>query len=226
MPLHNDPMFGFQMVGVTSSLIDKHGGKVLQKYCQGDDDRVIGDDFSRGKGWCLGVAIHWLRMKKSGGDFFGWLQTDEAASSFRVIMAQQYIAQDVARHQKSAGHVTQEAHDDFANRSMNRLRKFRLEFVGKYEAENLNSSQLIADTLSDPNEFGPFCIIHFVKAAGGGHTVAAYAPQCGGLILMDPNVGEVSFNRKRGFVGFFDEYGKDPGLNYFPMVKCVVEKYR
>jgi hypothetical protein len=43
---------------------------------------------------------------------------------------------------------------------------------------------------------------------------------------LDPNVGEVSFNRKRGFVGFFDEFGKDPGLKYFLMLKCIVEKYR
>ena len=72
----------------TTKLCIEHKAKIVEEYDQGTDLRALGDDLTEG-GWCAGAAVHWLRCKKNGIDFWTWFASSEAVAKVRFVMARQ-----------------------------------------------------------------------------------------------------------------------------------------
>jgi hypothetical protein len=213
---------GVEMSDFTYNTISNHGGKVLNKYCQADDSRL---KFNAVPGWCTAMAVHWIAKQKASGDFFSWLQTDGGAASLRFVMSrQQNIVFQATTQQAAKGTVDVAVDDDYKRRTVEALKRQGVTLDHVYEADVEHSFHVATDCLySTPGDYG---VVHFTKIHGGGHTIAARRIKGGGMIVMDPNFGEISFNRKADVTGFLDEVGNNPGLGYLPLTRVIVEKYQ
>ena len=143
-------------------------------------------------GWCLGMSIHWLGIKKQGGDFWKWAETDDAMKKFRFLMATQMM-----QLSSIGGNMSPSA------RLADLMQKFRFNRTEDLYQEDYQapSGAHIVDSIFARS--GRFSLICF--QGNGGHITALYRDEKGRPHFMDPNFGEFSFRSRKLAEDWFDE---------------------
>lgn len=181
------------MDAYVQQMVYSFGAQNVEDYNQANDSRLQDDPVLTGNGWCFGMSVHWLIAKKNGWDFWTWLQTTQAVTKIRFLMARQAIGGKMGDSWLDA---SQAASGYLKSHGLSRLNAP----VSMDARQNHNgSSTAIRDKLTSSN--GPFSLI---KLSGNApHAMAAWCKPSGNIVLMDPNAGEFEFDSPTHFRDFF-----------------------
>lgn len=185
--------------------ISTHGAEVQTPYNQGLDLPHMNLDPKTREGVCAAISAHWIGHRAADKDFWPWLETIRGKAT--VINSQ------------AMGEIN-------ANRPMG-IPGTKASFPGAVKhVTSGDPNQWIEDVLR--RDYNAFRVSkerqtqHFLEAAdwiahssgqfvfiglygnGVGHAVAADTR--GGVLFMDPNVGEVSFPAVGNFMVWFPKF--------------------
>lgn len=222
----------FTKIKFITWLRNSGSGELISFYNQGGDKRLNDMDLTQ-EGWCHGVAVQWLRFKAEKGfdntDFWGWLDSPQAAVAFRFLMVDQNVrpklALMLAKRALSKGFASLDTAkaqlgEDYTNKSSTYLLKSGLALKKKHSS-NLGDTQKLARDVTETS--GNYARIGLFFTAGGGHAVAA-CTDGQHWRFMDPNAGEVQLSSKSEFNAWFQKYY---AMRYstMPLGSYYVEKY-
>lgn len=222
----------FTKIKFITWLRNNGGGELIHFYNQGTDKRLNDQDITQ-QGWCHGVAVQWLKFKAEkgfdSGDFWGWIDSPQAAGAFRFLMADQSVrpklALMLAKRAYSKGFADLQTAktqlgEDYTNKSSTYLLKSGLSLKQKHASNQGNTLKLARDVTETA---GKFARIGLFFTAGGGHAVAA-CTDGRHWRFMDPNAGEVQLRSRSEFNSWFPKYY---AMRYasMPLGSFYVEKY-